>query len=395
MSAASVEATVPASGYLPRFRAAALPLLLALGLVALAPSSEAAQSDDAAALAVLRRAVAAASVLSYRGVQVDATWTASGMTTRMIDVRQTAGLRWLAVRASGGTSVTTSSTTMSLPVRAGAGPVDPLTLIAAAYAVSAAGKDEVVGRSASVVVAMRGGLLAARLWIDDGCGLLLRQEVWDSQGRLTRMTSFVELEEPVTGPARQATESGAVGRAAAGVDLLGPAAGGARAASDDLVGSAAPGGRAGAGAAEQDPEAVARWLHSPCPAELPGGFRLVDARQTPVAGGNGPEPTAVHLTYSDGLSAMSVFVQTGRLPSAGPSGMAAQTWGGTQVYLAAGWPVRAVWQGDGRVFTVVSDAPVEQVSAAAGALPGIRTTPGALERVAIVMRMVGVLLPGR
>ena len=181
-------------GPLPRLGTAALPLLLVLGLVALTPSSAAAQGDDdSAALVLLQRAIVAASEISYRGLQVDATWTDSGMTTRMIDVQQAGGLRAMTVRGTGGTA----STRMSVPVRPAGHGADPLTLLAGAFAVSLAGKDQVASRSASVVVALREGRVVARLWLDDGCGLQLRQEVWDSHGRLIRMISFIQLEELV------------------------------------------------------------------------------------------------------------------------------------------------------------------------------------------------------
>jgi sigma-E factor negative regulatory protein RseB len=379
----------PGSGPLPRLGAAAtLPLLLVLGLVALTPSSAIAQGDDdSTALALLRRAVAAATSVSYRGVQADATWTSSGITTRTIDVRQAESLRTMTVRASAGTAMTMTTP----PVRAAAGMVDPLALIAAAYAVSYAGKDVVVGRTASVVVALRGGRVAARLWLDDDCGLLLRQEIWDLHGRLTRMTGFVALEEPLVGRVGAASTG-------TGVDLLGSPIGSptaeSGAAAGGLIGEPGTfGGGPGEGVAGV--QSTASRLHSPCPDLLPGGFRLVDAREVAVPGATGPASRALQLTYSDGLSAMSVFVQNGRLPGSGLSGIIPQEWGGARVYLAPGWPVRAVWQGEGHVFTVVSDAPVDEVVAAARALPGVRGSTGLFRRVASLVHTVEVLLPGR
>lgn len=391
----------PATGPLPRLGNAALPFLLVLGLVALTPSSAVAQGDDdTTAMALLRRAVVAASSVSYRAVQVDATWTSTGMTTRTIDVRQHGGLRSMTVRASG----TTAGRTTTEPVRSVAGPADPLALIAAAYAVSSAGKDEIAGRKASVVVALREGRVAARLWLDDACGLLLRQEVWDAHGRLTRMTGLVELEEPTTDGVLRSASTDPVGGPTAGgsgratvaqdADLLASVQGGSGAAAGDLVGTpGAPGGPS-RGSAPEDPRAVARRLHSPCPDQLPGGFRLVDAREVVVSGAGGPASRAVHLTYSDGLSAMSIFVQSGRLPVAGPSGTTAQVWDGARVYVAVGWPFRAVWQGEGQVFTVISDAPVDQVSAAVRGLPGAKASSGVLQRVGTFVSAARLLLPG-
>jgi sigma-E factor negative regulatory protein RseB len=409
-------------GPLPRLGTAALPLLLVLGLVALAPSSAAAQGDDdSAALALLQRAIIAASEISYRGLQVDATWTDSGMTTRMIDVRQAGGLRAMTVRGTGGTA----STRMSVPVRPAGHGADPLTLLAGAFAVSLAGKDQVASRSASVVVALREGRVAARLWLDDGCGLQLRQEVWDSHGRLIRMISFIQLEELVadrdTTAAAQADDRGSGGADGTGSGMVGGNTGTAGrdsgtagrdsgtagrkrgrlaaaevAGGDGAGGNGAGGVRGGADAApaDPDPQAEARRLQSPCPTALPGGFRLVDAREgTPSAGGT--PSAAVHLTYSNGLSAMSVFFQDGRLPEAGVTGMSPQDWGGLRVYVGKGWPIRAVWQGGGQVFTIISDASADEVAAASGVLPGDRAPSGVFDRIAAFVNGAAVLVPGR
>lgn len=395
-------------GPLPRLGTAALPLLLVLGLVALTPSSAAAQGDDdSAALALLQRAIISASEISYRGLQVDATWTGSGMTTRMIDVRQAGGLRAMTVRGTGGAA----STRMSVPVRTAGQGAAPLTLLAGAFAVSLAGKDQVASRSASVVVALREGRVAARLWLDDGCGLQLRQEVWDSHGRLIRMISFIQLEELVAG--RDTTAAAQVDdRGAGGTDARGTGSGTAGrkrgrltaaevAGGDGAGGDGAGGVRGGAvrgGAdvapADPDPQAEARRLRSPCPTVLPGGFRLVDVREVTAAAGGAPS-AAVHLTYSNGLSAMSVFFQDGRLPEAGVTGMPPQDWGGLRVYVGNGWPIRAVWQGGGQVFTVVSDASVDEVAAASAVLPGDRAPSRAFDRIAAFVNGAAVLVPGR
>ncbi len=380
---AAGSGSVPARA-VPRLGSAALPLLLVFGLVTLCPASAAAHGDDdGAALALLRRAMVAANTVSYRGTQVDATWTPGGMTTRMIEVRQTGGVaRWATVRSSG---TSTASTSTSLALRASGGAVDPLRLLAEAYALVPAGRDSVAGRASTEVAVLRHGRVAARLWIDDASGLLLRQEVWDARGRLTRMVSFVEL-----GGVSVPGSGGAPAGAAPGAETAQTAA--TLGAPDAVPADPAAG----------DPQAAAARLHSPCPPTLPGGYRLVDARRVTGGGGEQPEqpqrPAAVqalHLTYSDGLSALSVFVQDGRLPTGGPAGMTVQDWNGHRVYVAAGWPARAVWEGGGRVFTAVSDAPRDELADALAALPGQRTGSGMLDRISAIMRAASVLLPGR
>jgi hypothetical protein len=133
-------------------------------------------------------------------------------------------------------------------------------------------------------------------------------------------------------------------------------------------------------------------LRTRCPQELPGGFRLVDVREEQLAPSAGP--TAVHLTYSDGLSGLSVFEQVGWLPAAGVPGLFAQQWGGTRVWVGNGWPLRVVWQGDGRIYTAVSDAPLDELTTAVSVLPH-RGSPGMVQRVEVIVHAAAVLLPGR
>jgi sigma-E factor negative regulatory protein RseB len=355
---------------LPRLGPAALPFLLVLGLIAMSPASAAAQGDDdPAALALLRRAIAAAATVTYRGEQVDVTWTSAGMTTRILDVAQGAGLRQTTARAGGGGTSTTTTDSVRAPVAG----IDPLTLLAGAYAVALAGRDQIAGRAAFAVVALRGGRVAARLWLDSATGLLLRQEIWDARHLLTRMVSFRTIR--------------VIGAGSGGATGLVPAA------APDLTVQQQPGAGAGAsgGGGGETPQAAALRLHSRCPDVLPGGFRLVDVREEQLGPSAGR--TALHLTYSDGLSGLSVFEQAGRLPAAGVSGWSAQEWGGTRVWVGGGWPLRAVWQGGGRVYTAVSDAPLDELTAAVTVLPG-RDTPGMVQRVEVLVHAAAVLLPG-
>ena len=382
MSVASSEAagappiTRGAGGGLPRLGPAALPFLLVLGLIALSPASAAAQGDDdPAALALLRRAIAAAATVTYRGQQVDVTWTSAGMTTRILDVAQGGGRRETTVRAAGGGA----STTTTASVRSPDVGIDPLTLLAGAYAVALAGRDQIAGRAALAVVALRGGRVAARLWIDAATGLLLRQEIWDTGHRLTRMVSFRTIQvlgvgsKGATGPVPAVTPDPPTQALA-------------------LAGSGAGADAGASGSSGETLQAAARRLGSRCPEVLPGGFRLVDVREEQLAGSAGP--TAVHLTYSDGLSGLSVFEQAGWLPAAGVPGLSAQQWGGTRVWVGGGWPLRVVWQGDGRVYTAVSDAPLDELTAAVAVLPH-RGTPGMVQRVEVIVHAAAVLLPGR
>ncbi len=353
----------------------ALPVLLVLGLVAFSPSSAAAQGDDdTVAMSLLHRALQAASTVSYSGVQVVATWSSSGSSTRVIEVSQRpGGLRSLTVRGAGAQAATT--TRWPAPGGTQLNSSDALDLIAAAFQVRLGGQARVAGRPASIVVASRDGRVAAQLWVDEATGLLLRQERYDPQGRLIRMSGFLDVD---VAPGSPAGSTALPGPAAAGPLMAGP-----------VTAALLPRPRAATG--QTGAVTIARRLGCSLPAALPGGFRMVDAR-TVAAGVSGGQ--AVHLTYSDGLSGLSVFAQDGRLPAVGVPGLERQSWDGVAVYVGRDWPVRVVWQGDGEVMTTVSDAPLDEVRAVVTALPhGGATGHGVVGRLATMLHAAMDLLP--
>jgi hypothetical protein len=96
----------------------------------------------------------------------------------------------------------------------------------------------------------------------------------------------------------------------------------------------------------------------------------------------------VQVLYSDGLYDLSVFEQRGTLDrrDLGTSG------GPVQVGQADGWRYAwpggqvVLWQAGGTVFTVVSDAPLDQVLGAARALPAQARKPSLMERFRSVAR---------
>jgi sigma-E factor negative regulatory protein RseB len=355
-----------------------LPLLLLVGLVGIAPASAATGSadDDPAALRALDRAVQAARSVGYRGTQVVTAWMPGGVSTQVLDVVQDpGGDRWVTVRET----ATGDRRTMSWgPAQReqGMGPVTAQSLAALAdgYRVMVRGSERVAGRAAVLVVASRDGQDAGRLWFDDASGLLLRQEVLDRRGRLTRMSVFTDLQ---LGSALPATSHfpwvvGAAVRPAAGSSTpTAPAPWRHTLNADDLSAMRAHG-----------------WT---CPRTLPGGLQLVDARQ-----GGGAEVGVLHLTYTDGLSSASLFVQHGRLADGSPGpGYRTQDWSGTAVHVSDGWPVRLVWQGGGSVFTVVADAPMDDLVDVVEALPHVPADDGLLVSFADRVRSLAAALIGR
>ncbi|MDQ3946436.1 MAG: hypothetical protein M3357_15050 [Actinomycetota bacterium] len=177
-----------------------------------------------------------------------------------------------------------------------------------------------------------------RLYLDRDSGLLLGRELLDARGRPYRSLRFVSL------------------TTAAGVPVVAPAR-----------------------SAVEEP-AEAGHLDAPfrSPATLGKGYRLVGAYEKPHH--------VIHLFYSDGLHGLSVFEQRGHLSaSAMPAGgrwleldgRTVRTWstpGGETV----------VWESDGVVYTVVSDASRADVASAVGDLPHSQR-PKRLRRVAEVV----------
>lgn len=386
-------------------------LLLVLGLLGSASARAAERvgsdtDDDAGALSALHRAIQAGASIGYEGTQVVATWTPSGTTTRMIEVRQQPdGRRWTTVQQAGSAGRVT--TEWSPDENAGSEPpgFDPLDLLAGEYRISIGMPGRVAGRTTMVVLVRRGSQLAARLWVDQQCGLLLREEVFDTEGRLTRLTSFVDLTVDRGGASARAGLSGSDPNA-------GSSSGGSSSAGDSGAGPSSISLPAGRGSSRDESKlssssdtagSSSTLVLSPLwpststarpaslgfsyPRTLPGGFQVVDTRVMNASASAAGSARVVHLTYTDGLSALSVFAESGRLPRSGVPGLTRQKWGDAVVYLGTSWPTRVVWEGDGRVLTLVSDAPIDELRSVVSAMPhGGPQRPGVLTRLKNCLR---------
>lgn len=176
----------------------------------------------------------------------------------------------------------------------------------------------------------------ARLYVDQTTGLVVRRELLDARGRPYRSVGFTTMSTSARPPA--------VPR---------------RSADREPV----PAGNV-------DPPYDA-------PARLGAGYRLVGAYKLPG--------DTLHLFYSDGLYGLSVFEQRGRLTAgAMPPGAREMLGGHTVLAYWASLGEAAVWNGDGVVYTVVSDAPWADVAAAVDDLPHA-AGPRRLWRVAEVV----------
>jgi sigma-E factor negative regulatory protein RseB len=100
------------------------------------------------------------------------------------------------------------------------------------------------------------------------------------------------------------------------------------------------------------------------PGSLGDDLELYDAR---LRTHNGER--VLHLSYSDGLSTLSLFAQRGRLGATRMTGFTRRKLGHSAVWVRASTPERVVWGGGGRVFTLLSDAPPATVRAAVTLLP--------------------------
>ena len=316
------------------------------GAPAVADVRTAARED--AALDLLERAVRAGRTVGYTGTQYVASWSAGASTSTLADV---------AHDPNGGVVVTTTA-----GAAPGAGPavVAPtrldrqlLAVLAEQYDLVVAGDESCTGRPATVVEARRPGVagagaVAGRLWLDHDSGLLLRREVYDDSGRRVRSSAFVDL-------------SITAGTAASAFRLA-PRAVTAGERAMRVAGIVAR--------ADVDSGLARLRRHGwQAPERLPRGFVLFDVRLRDGADGRDGEPALAHLSYSDGLSTVSLFAQRGRLGSGPAGGFELVSLQGAPVWRLDASPSRAVWSGAGQVWTLVSDAPPEVVEATVLALP--------------------------
>jgi sigma-E factor negative regulatory protein RseB len=184
-----------------------------------------------------------------------------------------------------------------------------------------AGSGKVAGRPAHIVeLRTAKGRLAAKFWLDDLTCLPLRRVVYDSAGQEIRRSEFqsIRVDEIATN--------------------IAPAPG----SGDELAPEGAP-----LTGAEVRRLGADGWS---TPSALPEGLSLVDSRLA----GEG-EGQVLHLTYSDGLTTLSVFEQEGRLDTDRLRGWQQERRGGTAVWSWPGAPLSVTWSAHGRVFSVVTD----------------------------------------
>lgn len=319
-------------------------------LLAGLPALGASGRDDRTALALLTDAAHAARTRSYRGTQYVGSWRAGTQQVAVLDVDHRPG-DGSTVRPSG---MPAGDTDTALHVPTADLDERLLRLLDASYTLQVSGPGRVAGRATTVVEARRvgqdgPGAVAGRFWIDDSTGLMLRREVYDQAGNRLRSSAFVDV-TVATAPERLP------------VGVLPP---------DGVTGR------------RLDPAELGAIGWRP-PQVLPGGLELFDSRMTQYQ-----DAQVLHLAYSDGLSTLSVFSQRGSVDEQPGADFRPGRMAGTRVWVQQGAPERLVWQGDGQVFTVVTDADPAVVPAAVAALPHDRPDDGLLSRLGRGLRRIG------
>lgn len=280
--------------------------------------------DDPRAVRLLERSAAAMRTTAYSGTRMVSAWGSTSATTALIGVRHVPG-QGTRLFLRGGDIPGDAATTFLDTEGRGPGRSDPLDLayfdlLTESYALALGRRDSVAGRSARVVRVERAGDVAARLWVDDRSAVLLRREVFDRGGRLVRESTFIDIDVrdggflshlPPTTPAPAGHPIGPESRYAL---------------------------------------QSAGWT---C-ASYSGAMQLVDIETL-----DGTD--ALHLTYSDGLSRMSVFEQRGSLDAGALSGFRQLRLAGEEVHVREGLPTYVLWEDDGLVFTAVTDGPLDTV----------------------------------
>ncbi|MFI0422502.1 hypothetical protein [Spongiactinospora sp. 9N601] len=302
------------------------------------PQREAAEGDDTG-IELLREAAYAGRTRSYTGTRLVTTWGAAGPSSALTYVRNVPG-EGLTVRAetAAGAGTVAVGVDPGSPAAGLASPFDGmLDVLARNYRVETAGTGTACGRTGRFVQATRAdGSPAARYLVDEASGVVLRREVFDGRGTLTRADAFIELSVPQERAAPR------------------------------MSGHAWYGGPSLGGGPPTGQVAHLRQRGWDVPAALPGRLELFTAGETAEG--------YLHLGYSDGLSVVSIFVQRGTLDESRLAGWHARSRGGHTIWIRglAGFEAAAqqvVWASGEHVYTVVADAPADMVDAAVAALP--------------------------
>jgi sigma-E factor negative regulatory protein RseB len=298
------------------------------------PAPDATTLADRTGLRLMTEATAACGSVAFQGTQMSVWWGPASASASVLQV-------W---HRPGGSILAQPSDTEGDPV--GESQINPdalsdqddvinltaplLTLMRANYVLRYTGTGSVAGRPADIVeVRRRDGSLAARFWLDTGTKLPLRRELLDTNGQMFSEDTFLGL----------------------------------RVGMSQLHGMPAADAQPWAGRLTAASLARLRAQGWALPATVPGGLAMFTSTRS---------GKVVELSYSDGLSVISVFVQRGELPRSMP-GWRRISARGSKVYAIDPDDRSLAWSSHGFVYTVVSDAPAAAVDGVVSRLPHDRS----------------------
>ncbi len=297
------------------------------GVLAARPSGAA-----RAGLRLMSQAAAACRNTAFSAVLVTRSWGPAGPHVSMADVWHRPGGQTVAqpVSSTSGSPDGSAGAADPAPSTSMMISVEQLSLLRSGYVLEYAGPSSADGRPAVLIAVDRpDGTLAAKYWLDGQTKLPLRRQLFDDHARLVSDVSLTKLR-------------------------IGPGALGGM-----------PSVRALPWNKHLSQAAVMSLRHQgwPLPVELPNQMVLFAASQTGTASASGP---VIGLSYSDGLSVISLFVQRGALP-AHMAGWRRIGLADHDAYASDSDDQTIAWSSNGYVFTVVADAPsgsVDQVISA-------------------------------
>jgi sigma-E factor negative regulatory protein RseB len=277
-----------------------------------------------AGLRLMSQAAAACRDTAFSAVLVSRSWGPTGTRVSMAEIWHRPGGQTVAQPVNGASVGQDAAASAAQPAASASVMIsaEQLMLLRSGYVLEYAGQGSADGRPAVMIAVERpDGTLAARYWLDGQTKLPLRRQLFDDHARLVSDVSFTDLR---IGP-------GSLG----GMPAVG----------------ALPWNR------QLSPAGVMalRGRGWPLPVELPNQMMLFAGSET--ASTSDP---VIGLSYSDGLSVISLFVQRGALPGA-MAGWHRIEVAGHDAYASDSDDQTIAWSSGGYVFTVVADAPAATV----------------------------------
>lgn len=323
---------------------------------------------------LLRRVQQATSTVAHRGRVVVGTPRDNGGVEAIADIRHDSGrgsrVDVHRTRADGSAGKRENSVTLPTQPVTHRGGTDLAAALSGRYTLRGRSGGSWLGRQVSRIEATRPDRTrsdhpAARWWIDDRSGLVLARQTFDHTGRLVMYTRYQRLHigQHATGEA-SSDKSSSAGRASDRRASDSPQLSVRRSAPlmpDTSQHMLAPKTVSSVRTSAAD-LGDRGWA---CHSRL-AGLQLVDLhtdRSTRPKKSTGPKK--VHLTYTDGLSTVSVFEQRGRRPH-----HRATKWDPSiHAYRKDSAANVATWQSGGTAFTVITDGSAALRNRVIAALP--------------------------